>query len=194
MSRLARLETFTNVLGCVVLSGMQLRAHQQAAVESESRVVVLCGDSCTGKTFTVAPWLVTLEPGKLHAMVALTFPVATVDLLMTALRALYKTDIESVFGRKPPAAWNAKLPEGVTSWRNVLTLSTGATILVTSQSSQIRGRRFASVFIDTASVDEPVSTIVDIVNHSERAIVTTYGAMAGAIPDAEVITARRLAA
>lgn len=124
-----------------------LMPHQIAAVRSSADLTVLAGDAATGKTYTIAPWLATLDSLRLHVLVSASWPIIYADALRVAIRTLQLEGIETVFGRMPPESWGVrKLP----SYRSILSLSTGATVAVISARSarQAGALNIECMFID----------------------------------------------
>lgn len=154
--------------------GIALLPHQRRAVESSADITILEGSIGSGKTFTVLPWALSLDPTTLHAIIAETIPCAIQGILPGLVRGLELLGIEHEYGRRPPASWGGSAK--VASHREAFTIRDGATIIVASlrQVHQLRGVRLDSIFIDIGQFDEPQDEISFAIQRANRAIVTTY--------------------
>jgi len=157
--------------------GVVLLPHQLRAVESDAEVVVLSGDSCTGKTFTAVPWLLTRDPLLRHAMLAPTMHMARLGVTHSSTSTLQRMGIDYVFGRRPPTGYGNPCAAG--SCRSVLSVRDGASVTIGSLSSakQMRGFRLDSLFVDECeSFQATYDDVVDLINRSRYSLLTAKNA------------------
>jgi hypothetical protein len=162
-----------SVVSSFAAAGFALLPHQRRAIETDANVAVLTGDIATGKTFTLAPWILTRDREQLHAVACITTKCAQI-MLHGISRALEALQVEYVFDRKPPRGWKALQLE---TYRDVLTLAGGASIVFRGVKSEWRDVRAGDLFLDDfeACLDRGgPGTVCQIRERAQRALICAY--------------------
>lgn len=147
--------------------GAPLVPFQERFVRSEADAISLYGGPGTGKSFCIAPWLLGLDPDRIHAIAAATMVMLRHELPQT-LSLLEAVGVGYAFGRVPPSEW--RITRHLKSYHDVLTLETGAHVLLFSLArKQYRACAPDSLFLEADHVD--VDDIWDVTRRAERVTV-----------------------